>query len=184
MSPSRPDRVCVFAGSGDGRRPEYREAASALGRELAERGIGLVYGGSGHGLMGAAADAALAAGGEAIGVIPEGLLGLETYHRDLTELHIVGSMHERKAKMADLADAFVALPGGIGTLEELLEITTWSKLGFHAKPCGVLNVSGYFDPLGAMLDATVSEGFMAPEYREILIFEESPAALLDRLTLG
>src|ERR1700742_973736 len=134
MSPSRPDRVCVFAGSSDGGRPEYGGAASALGRELAERGIGLVYGGSGRGLMGAAADAALAAGGEAIGVIPEALLRLETYHRDLTELNIVGSMHERKAKMADLADAFVALPGGIGTLEELLEVTTWSKLGIHAKP--------------------------------------------------
>src|ERR1700742_3401194 len=158
MSPSRPDRVCVFAGSGDGRRPEYRDAASALGRELAVRGIGLVYGGSGRGLMGAAAEAALAAGGEAIGVIPEALLGLETSHRGLTELHIVGSMHERKAKMADLSRAFIALPGGIGTLEELLEVTTWSKLGIHAKPCGVLNVSGYFDPLGAMLDVTVSEG--------------------------
>jgi hypothetical protein len=181
MSPTSTERICVFAGSSDGNRPEYREAASALGRELAERGVGLVYGGSARGLMGAAADAALAAGGEAIGVIPEALLGLETYHRDLTELHIVGSMHERKAKMAELADAFIALPGGIGTLEELLEVTTWSKLGIHAKPCGVLNVRGYFDPLGAMLDATVSEGFMAAEYREILIFDPSPTALLDRL---
>jgi uncharacterized protein (TIGR00730 family) len=181
VSPTSTERICVFAASSDGRRPEYREAASALGRELAERGIGLVYGGSGRGLMGAAADAALAAGGEAIGVIPEALLGLETYHRDLTELHIVGSMHERKAMMAGLADAFVALPGGIGTLEELLEVTTWSKLGIHAKPCGVVNTGGYFDPLGAMLDATVSEGFMAAEYREILIFDPSPANLLDRL---
>jgi uncharacterized protein (TIGR00730 family) len=181
MSPSSTERICVFAGSGDGNRPEYREAASELGRELAQRRIGLVYGGSARGVMGAAADAALAAGGEAIGVIPEGLLELEQYHRSLTELHIVGSMHERKAKMADLADAFIALPGGIGTLEELLEVTTWSKLGIHAKPCGVLNVCGYFDPLGAMLDATVSEGFMAAEYREILIFDPSPAALLDRL---
>src|ERR1700744_88195 len=181
MSPSPPQRICVFAASSDGRRPEDREAASVLGRELAERGIGLVYGGSGHGLRGATAGAALAAGGEAIGVIPEGLLELETQHRNLTELHIVGSMHERKAKMADLADAFVALPGGIGTLEELLEVTTWSKLGIHAKPCGVVNTCGYFDALAAMLDATVSEGFMAAEYREILIFAPTPAGLLDRL---
>src|ERR1700742_4409423 len=181
MSPSQPERVCVFAGSSDGRRPEYREAAADLGRELADRGIGLVYGGSGSGLMGAAADAALAAGGEAIGVIPEGLLSLEKYHRDLTELHIVGSMHERKAKMADLADAFVALPGGIGTLEELLEVTTWTKLGIHAKHLGVVNTCGYFDALAAMLDATVNEGFMAAEYRGTLIFDPTPAGLLDQL---
>jgi uncharacterized protein (TIGR00730 family) len=181
MAPSRPERICVFAGSGDGNRPEYREAASTLGRELAERGIGLVYGGSGRGLMGAAADAALAAGGEAIGVISEGLLGLEQFHRGLTELHIVGSMHERKAKMGELAEAFVALPGGIGTLEELLEAATWSKLGFHAKPCGVVNTCGYYDALGAMLDATVAAGFMAPEYRETVIFDAHPPSLLDRL---
>jgi uncharacterized protein (TIGR00730 family) len=181
VSPSRPDRVCVFAGSGDGRRPEYREAASALGRELAERGIGLVYGGSSSGLMGAAADAALAAGGEAIGVIPEGLLALEQFHRGLTELHVVGSMHERKAKMGELADAFVALPGGIGTLEELLEVATWSKLGIHAKPCGAVNVGGYYAALEAMLDVAVAEEFMAPEYRDTIVFDASPAALLDRL---
>ena len=181
MASSRPERVCVFAGSGDGGRPEYREAASALGRELAERGIGLVYGGSGAGLMGATDDAALAAGGEAIGVIPEGLLGLEQFHRGLTELHVVGTMHERKAKMGELAEAFVALPGGIGTLEELLEVATWSKLGIHDKPCGAVNTCGYYDPLGAMLDAAVAEGFMAPEYRETVIFDADPAGLLDRL---
>lgn len=181
MPPSRPERVCVFAGSGDGRRPEYREAAGDLGRELAERGIGLVYGGSGRGLMGAAADAALAAGGEVIGVIPEALLGLEQFHRGLTELHVVGSMHERKAKMGELADAFVALPGDIGTLEELLETATWSKLGIHAKPCGAVNTWGYYDALGAMLDAAVSEGFMAPEYRHTVVFDADPARLLDRL---
>jgi hypothetical protein len=181
VAPPPPKRICVFAGSGDGRRPEYREAASALGRELAGRGIGLVYGGSGRGLMGAAADAALAGGGEAIGVIPEGLLGLEQFHRGLTELHVVGSMHERKAKMGELAEAFVALPGGIGTLEELLEVATWSKLGFHAKPCGVVNTCGYYDALGAMLDATVAEGFMAPEYRDTVIFDVDPPSLLDRL---
>ncbi|HEY2055227.1 MAG TPA: TIGR00730 family Rossman fold protein [Solirubrobacterales bacterium] len=181
MVRSRPQRVCVFAGSGDGRRPEYREAASTLGRELAERGIGLVYGGSGRGLMGAAADAALAAGGEAVGVIPEGLRTLEEFHRGLTELHVVGSMHERKAKMGDLADAFVALPGGIGTLEELLEVATWSKLGIHDKPCGVVNTCGYYDALGAMLDAAVAEAFMAPEYRGTVIFAPDPVSLLDRL---
>jgi uncharacterized protein (TIGR00730 family) len=181
MPLSRSQRVCVFAGSGDGRRPEYREAASALGRELAERGIGLVYGGSGRGLMGAAADAALAAGGEAIGVIPEDLLGLEQFHRGLTELHVVGSMHERKAKMGELADAFVALPGGIGTLEELLEVATWSKLGIHSKPCGAVNVCGYYDGLGTMLDVAVAEGFMAADYRDTIVFDAGPAALLDRL---
>jgi uncharacterized protein (TIGR00730 family) len=181
MASSRPERVCVFAGSGDGRRPEYRAAAEALGRELAQRGIGLVYGGSGRGLMGAAADAALAAGGVAIGVIPEGLLGLEQFHRGLTELQVVGSMHERKARMGELADAFVALPGGIGTLEELLEVATWSKLGIHAKPCGAVNVCGYYDRLRAMLDVAVGEGFMAPEYRETIVFDAGPAALLDRL---
>ncbi len=131
--------------------------------------------------MGAAADATLAAGGEAIGVIPEGLLGLEQFHRDLTALHVVGSMHERKAKMGELADAFVALPGGIGTLEELLEVATWSKLGIHAKPCGVVNTRGYYDALGAMLDATVAEGFMAPEFRDTIVFDADPARLLDRL---
>jgi uncharacterized protein (TIGR00730 family) len=181
MSSPQPERVCVFAGSGDGRRPEYREAASALGRELAERGIGLVYGGSGRGLMGAAADAALAAGGEAIGVIPETLLGLEQFHDGLTALHVVGSMHERKAKMGELADAFVALPGGIGTLEELLEVATWSKLGIHAKPCGAVDVCGYYEALRAMLDVAVAEGFMAPEYRQTVIFDADPARLLDRL---
>jgi uncharacterized protein (TIGR00730 family) len=180
---SRPQRLCVFAGSSDGTRPEYREAASALGRESAERGIGLVYGGSGRGLMGAAAEAALAAGGEAIGIIPEALLQLEQFHRDLTELHVVGSMHERKAMMGEMADAFVALPGGIGTLEELLEVATWSKLGIHAKPCGAVDTCGYYDALGAMLDATVAEGFMAPAYRDIVIFDADPARLLDRLDL-
>ena len=181
MAANQLQRLCVFAGSGDGRRPEYRQAARALGRERAERGIGLVYGGSGLGLMGATADAALAAGGEAIGVIPESLLALEEVHRDLTELHVVGSMHERKALMGDLSDAFAALPGGIGTLEELLEVATWSKLGIHAKPCGVINVSGFYDPLAAMLDHTVAEGFMRSEHRRILLVDASPERLLDRL---
>ncbi len=181
MPARSPERVCVFAGSGDGRRPEYRQAAAELGRELAERGIGLVYGGSGRGLMGADADAALAAGGEVIGVIPEGLLGLEQFHRGLAELHVVGSMHERKAKMGDLADAFIALPGGIGTLEELLEVATWAKLGIHAKPCGAVNVGGYYDGLRALLDLAVAEDFMAAEYRDTIVFDPSPAGLLERL---
>jgi uncharacterized protein (TIGR00730 family) len=180
--PLQLNRVCVFAGSGVGRRDGYREAAEALGTELAERGIGLVYGGSGVGLMGAVADAALAAGGEVIGVIPEALLALEQFHRDLAELHVVASMHERKAKMAELADAFLALPGGIGTLEELLEVATWTKLGLHSKPCGVLNVAGYYDPLATMLDAAVIEDFMRADDRAILIFAADPATLLDRLS--
>lgn len=175
------ERICVFAGSGDGRRPEYRQAAGDFGRELGERGIGLVYGGSGIGLMGAVADAALAAGGEVHGVIPESLLALEQAHQDLTELHVVGSMHERKAKMGELSDAFVALPGGIGTLEELLEVATWSKLGIHAKPCGVINVCGYYDRLAAMLDKSVEEGFMTAEDRRILLVDGDPQQLLRRL---
>ena len=180
MSSSQPERVCVFAGSGDGRRPQYREAAELLGRELAARGIGLVYGGSGRGLMGAAADAALAAGGEAIGVIPEGLLGLEQFHRDLTELHVVGSMHERKALMAELSDAFVALPGGAGTLEELIEVYTWSQLGLHDNPMGVLNVAGYYDGLAALLDHAVQEGFLRAQHRAALHTAATPAELLER----
>lgn len=175
------ERICVFAGSGDGRRPEYREAASAFGRELAERGIGLVYGGSGVGLMGAAADAALAEGGEVFGVIPESLLVLEEVHQDLTELRVVGSMHERKAMMGELSNAFAALPGGMGTLEELLEVATWSKLGIHAKPCGVINVCGYYDRLAAMLDKAVDEGFMSSEHRRILLVDASPERLLRQL---
>lgn len=181
MSRPRLERICVFAASGDGRRSEYREAASDLGRELAEGGIGLVYGGSGRGLMGATADAALAAGGEVHGVIPEALLALEEVHRDLTELHVVGSMHERKAKMAELSDAFAALPGGMGTLEELLEIATWSKLGIHAKPCGVINVCGFYDQLAAMLDKAVDEGFLSSEHRRIILVDPSPERLLKQL---
>lgn len=173
--------VCVFAGSGAGRLPAYREAAEELGRELAGRGIGVVYGASGIGLMGAMADAALAAGGEVVGVIPEALLALEQVHKGLSELHVVESMHARKAKMASLVDAFVALPGGIGTLEELLEVATWSKLGIHAKPCGVLNVGGYYDPLAAMLDRAVAERFMTPEDRAILAFDADTQRLIDRL---
>ena len=175
------ERICVFCGSNPGADPAYAEAAADLGRLLAGRGLTLIYGGGHVGLMGVLADAALAVGGRVTGVIPEALAAKELAHGGLTDLKVVGSMHERKALMSELSDAFIALPGGIGTLEELLEVTTWSKLGIHAKQCGVLNVSGYYDPLGAMLDATVSAGFMAAEYREILIFDPSPTALLDRL---
>lgn len=181
MAASDPTCVCVFAGSGTGRLPEYREAAEILGTELAERGITVVYGASGIGLMGAMADAALAAGGEVVGVIPEALLALEQAHRGLTELHVVDSMHARKAKMASLVDAFVALPGGMGTLEELLEVATWSKLGIHAKPCGVLNVGGYYDQLASMLDRAVAERFMTPADRAIVAFDADAKALIDRL---
>ena len=152
-----------------------------MGRELARRGVGLVYGGGNVGLMGAVADAALAAGGEAIGVIPRVLVDKEVDHRGLTQLHVVDSMHERKALMAELSDAFLALPGGIGTFEELCEALAWSKLGIHGKACGVLNVAGYYDPLLAMMDHAVSEGFFAPEDRALLIAESDPARLIERL---
>jgi uncharacterized protein (TIGR00730 family) len=173
--------ICVFAGSSDGSRGEYRVAAESLGRLLAEREITLVNGGSGIGLMGAVADAALAAGGRAIGVIPESLMAQEIANRDLTELRVVGSMHERKAQMSELADAFVALPGGLGTFEELLEAATWSKLGLQAKPCGVLNVCGYFDPLIALIDAAVADEFLTPEHQRIFVASNDPQELLARL---
>ena len=174
-------RLCVFTGSSSGLRPEYRAAATTLGGLLAARGIGLVYGGARVGLMGQVADAVLAAGGEAIGVIPEGLVAKEVAHAGLTELRIVGSMHERKAQMADLADAFVALPGGWGTLEEFFEVLTWWQLGLHRKPCGLLNVHGYFDGLLAFLAHTIDEGFVRREYVEAVAVASSPAELLDRL---
>src|ERR1043165_174167 len=145
MRPFR--RVCVFCGSSPGARPEYRQAAEAMGRLLASRRIGLVYGGGNVGLMGLLADAALSAGGEVIGVIPRHLDAREVAHRGLPDLRVVASMHERKALMADLSDAFIALPGGLGTLEEMFEILTWAQLGLHRKPCGLLNVLGYFDRL-------------------------------------
>jgi uncharacterized protein (TIGR00730 family) len=175
------ESICVFAGSADGSRPEYREAAESLGRSMAEAEITLVNGGSGIGLMGRVADAALAAGGRAIGVIPESLMDREIAHRGLTELQVVGSMHERKAQMSELADAFVALPGGLGTFEELLEAATWSKLGLQSKPCGVLNVCGYFDPLNALLDGAVDNGFLSAEYQQIFVIADDPGELLARL---
>ncbi|MGC9970256.1 MAG: TIGR00730 family Rossman fold protein [Bryobacteraceae bacterium] len=174
-------RICVFCGSSFGRLPVYREAAVEVGRQLGRRGIGLVYGGGNVGLMGAVADAALAAGGQVIGVIPRALVDREIDHRGLTQLRVVDSMHERKALMAELSDAFLALPGGIGTFEELCEALAWSKLGIHGKACGVLNVEGYYDPLLAMMDLAVSERFLAPEDRALLIADTDAARLIERL---
>jgi hypothetical protein len=174
-------RVCVFAGSSAGAQPEYRQAAEALGRAVGERGIGVVYGGACVGLMGVMADAALEAGSDVIGVIPSALVAKEIAHRALTELRVVASMHERKALMADLSDAFIALPGGWGTLEEFFEVLTWGQLGLHHKPCGLLNVHGYFDGLLSFLDHTVEQGFVKREYRSMIAVAESPGALLDML---
>jgi uncharacterized protein (TIGR00730 family) len=174
-------RVCVYAGSNPGNDPLYAEAARGFATELAHRGIGLVYGGGKVGLMGVLADTILAHGGEAIGVMPQALIDREIGHPGLTELKIVDSMHERKALMADLSDAFVAVPGGIGTLEELIEVYTWSQLGIHQKACGVLNVDGYYDHLARFLDHAVLRGFLKPEHRAVLSVADDPAHLLDRL---
>jgi uncharacterized protein (TIGR00730 family) len=174
-------RVCVYCGSSPGRDPAYREAAVALVRTLAERGLGVVYGGAHVGLMGVVADEALAAGAEVIGVIPQALVDREIAHTGLDDLRVVGSMHERKAQMAELADAFVALPGGLGTLEELFEVATWAQLGLHVKPCGLLNVLGYYDGLAGMLDHAVAERFLRPENRAIITVEADPGAMIDAL---
>jgi len=175
------NRVCVFCGSNRGERPEYAGAARDLGALLAERGIGLVYGGGRVGLMGVLADAALRAGGQVIGVMPESLMAWEVGHAGVTELQVVGSMHERKARMADLADAFIALPGGFGTFEEFCEVLTWSQLGLHRKACGLLNVAGYYDPLVGLFDRAVDEGFVRREHRALVIEDQDPAALLQAL---
>ena len=174
-------RVCVFCGSSAGLKPEYREAAEAFARELAARQIGLVFGGGGIGLMGHVADAVLAAGGHAIGVIPDALLAREVGHSGLPDLRVVGSMHERKALMADLSDAFVALPGGFGTFEELCEAITWTQLGLHQKPCGLLNVDGFYDPLLALFDGAVRSGFISQDNRHLVFATDDPRALLDHL---
>ena len=173
-------RLCVFCGSSPGTDPRYLEAARDMGRALARRGLGLVYGGGSVGLMGAVADAALAAGGEAIGVIPRVLQIRELAHRSLTTLHVVGSMHERKALMAELSDGFVALPGGMGTLEELSEVLTWAQLGIHARPIGLLDVAGYYQPLADFFDRAVGAGFLRPAHRRLLLVGDEPDGLLDR----
>ena len=173
--------VCVFCGSYVGDRSEYARAAVQLGEELVTRGAALVYGGGRIGLMGVIAEAVLAAGGRVTGVIPQHLVSREVAHPGLTDLRVVGSMHERKQLMFELSDAFVALPGGLGTLEELFEISTWAQLGLHHKPIGVLDVLGYFGGLTDLLDRAVQSGFLAPRTRGILLFDQGVGALLDRL---
>jgi uncharacterized protein (TIGR00730 family) len=174
-------RICVFCGSSLGARASYASAAVALARYLATAGIGIVYGGGNVGLMGTLADAALAAGGEVIGVIPRALAEREVAHRGLPDLRIVGSMHERKALMADLSDAFIALPGGFGTFEEFCEVLTWTHLGLHRKPCGLLNVDGYYNSLLALFDHAAAEQFVRPASRLMVISEVDPKALVERL---
>ena len=171
----------MFAGSSSGSRPQYAEGARELGRALARRGLELVYGAGDVGLMGALADSAMSAGGHAIGVIPRGLVNREVAHRGLPDLRIVASMHERKALMAELSDGFIALPGGLGTFEEFTEILTWAQLGIHSKPCGLLNVAGYYDRWMEFLDFAVAESFVARKYRDLVIVAADADALLDSL---
>ena len=173
--------VCVYCGSRAGTNPAYRAAAEQLGRELVSRNMRLVFGGGSIGMMGIVADTMLAAGGEVVGVIPKFLSRKEVLHPAMTETHIVGSMHERKAMLESLADAFIALPGGLGTFEEVLEILTWSQLGLHRKNIGLLNVRGFFDPLVQQIERAIAEGFITPEHRELLVVETESATLLDRL---
>jgi uncharacterized protein (TIGR00730 family) len=173
--------LCVFCGSSPGARPEYLQAAAHLGRVLVERGIGLVYGGASVGLMGKLADTVLAGTGNVIGVIPSALLEKEVAHKSLPDLRVVDSMHERKALMAELSDGFLAVPGGLGTLEEFLEVLTWAQLGIHLKPCGILNVCGYFDPLVEFMERAVKERFITPEHRSMLLVGEEPNELIDLL---
>jgi len=177
----RMKRVCVFCGSNHGVRPAYAEAAEALAGHLVKLGIGIVYGGGNIGLMGVLADTALAAGGEVIGVIPQALFAKEVGHAGIPDLRIVGSMHERKALMAELSDGFIALPGGWGTFDEFCEILTWAQLGLHRKPCGILNVEGYYDPLLKMFDHSVAEGFLKPEYRPMVIAAAEPEELIAKM---
>ena len=172
-------RICVFCGSSRGAAEIYASAAGEMGRTLAARQIELVYGGGRVGMMGAVADAVLGAGGVAIGVIPRALVEREIGHRGLSQLHVVESMHERKTMMADLADGFIALPGGAGTLEEIFEQWTWAQLGIHHKPCGFLNTLAYFDPLRNMVDQMVAQGFLRPDHASMLAFDTEPEALVE-----
>ena len=182
----RPDQrtVCVFAGSSLGARSIYREAATVLGQRLVTRGFDVVYGGGKIGLMGTLADTVLAEGGRVTGVIPRHLVHQEIVHQDLTELHVVTTMHERKALMSELADCFIALPGGLGTLEELFEALTWAQLGLHIKPCGMLNTDHFFDKVVSVIDHAVAEQFVAAGYREKVIIDSDVDRLLDRLVIG
>ena len=172
--------ICVYCGSSPGKNPAYSVAATVLAKELCKRDIGLVYGGAAVGVMGAVADAVLEAGGEAVGVIPKSLAVKEVAHKNLDELHVVASMHERKAMMADLADGFIALPGGWGTLEEIFEMLTWAQLGFHDKPCGLLNTEGYYDGLISFLENSFDQQFVNELYRPMLMQAHDPTALLDQ----
>lgn len=174
-------RICVFCGASPGARPEYAAATAELARLLVADGIGVVYGGGGVGLMGALADAVIAQGGEIVGVIPQALVDKEIAHRDVSDMRVVGSMHERKALMAELSDAFVALPGGLGTLEELFEVYTWAQLGLHRKPCALLDVEGYYAGIARFLAYAVEERFVREEHRAMLMVERDPRALIDRL---
>ena len=174
-------KICVFTGSRPGARPEYAEAARRLGRALAERNYGLVYGGGKVGLMTVIADTMLAMKGHVTGVIPGDLVAKEVAHKGLSELRIVKTMHERKAVMADLSDGFIAMPGGIGTMEEFFEVLSWAQLGIHNKPCALLNAGGYYRPLINFLDHAVAEDFLKPKHRSLLLIDEEPEKLLDRL---
>lgn len=176
-------RVCVFSGSRPGARPDYASIARALGGAIARRGLGLVYGGASVGVMREIADAALGAGGEVIGVIPRALVDREVAHHGLTELRVVDTMHVRKATMAELADGFVALPGGFGTLDELFEILTWAQLGMHRKPVGLMNVCGFWDPLLALVDHTVKEGFVPEDQLGLFLVERDPGLLLEKMAV-
>lgn len=176
--PTRLRRICIFCGSSTGNRPGYRAAAEHVGSFLAKSGVGLVYGGGKVGLMGVLADAALRAGGEVIGVIPEHLMAREVGHLGLSRMHVVRSMHERKALMADLSDAFLALPGGFGTFDEFCEVLTWSQLGLHHKPCGLLNIEGYFSSILDMFDRAVTDGLLRKENREILLSSDDLPEML------
>jgi uncharacterized protein (TIGR00730 family) len=173
--------ICVYAGSNSGTRPQYQQAAQALGHELVVRQLGLVYGGGHVGLMGTLADAVLAEGGEVIGVMPAALFPKEVAHKNITQLYEVGSMHERKALMAELADGFIALPGGFGTYDELFEMITWAQIGLHTKPVGLLNVEGFYDPLLAMIQHASTEGFISQHHTQLVLHKDNPAELLDSL---
>ncbi len=174
-------RLCVFCGSSHGANPAYAEAAKHLGGELARRGVALVYGGGNVGLMGVVADGVLDAGGQVIGVIPEVLMAKELGHKGVQDLRVVKTMHERKAMMAELSDGFIAMPGGIGTFEEFFEIVTWAQLGFHSKPCALLNVNGFYDPLLHLIDHAITENFVKPKQRDLVLVEPDFSKLLDRM---